>query len=136
MLLLLALITIPVSIASLQATSFGGWPAVGFSVALFLVAGRELRWMVLGAQLVVMSVALSFSYDVALPLGAAGRPDGHPAGAVHRPHAPGRGRRLRLDEVDNVRYHAVTAASGLLCGIAAAPWSRSGWTPTTPRSRA
>ena len=119
MLLLLVLITIPVSIPRLQATSYGGWPAVGFSVALFIIAGRELRWIAFGVQLVVMTVALSFSYDVIVPLGAAG------ALAVILPALfsaqmlRAEGGRLQLNQVDNVRYHAVTAASSLLCGMAA-----------------
>ena len=32
--LLLALVAVPLSIPSLQATSFGGWPALGFSAVL------------------------------------------------------------------------------------------------------
>ena len=117
--LLLALIAVPLSIDSLQATSFGGWPALGFAAALFLVAGPERRWWVAGAELVVMSVALSSSYDVVLPLGAMGAltvilPAFFTAHFLAR-HGGG----LRLDEVDNKRYHTVTAVSGLLCGVAA-----------------
>jgi PAS domain S-box-containing protein len=117
--LLLALITVPLSIPSLQATSFGGWPALGFAAALLLVAGPERRWWVTGAELVVMSVPLSFSYGVPLPLGALGAltvilPAFFTAHFLAR-HGGG----LRLDEVDNKRYHTVTAVSGLLCGVAA-----------------
>ena len=117
--LLLALIAVPLSIQDLQVTSFGGWPALGFAAALFLVAGPERRWWVAGAQLVVMSLALSSSYDVKLPLGAMGAltvilPAYFTAHFLAR-HGGG----LRLDEVDNKRYHTVTAASGLLCGVTA-----------------
>ena len=40
-------IAVPLSIPGLQATSYGGWPALGFAVALFLVAGPRAcagRW--------------------------------------------------------------------------------------------
>ncbi len=120
LLLLLVLTTIPVSIATLDATSYGGWPAVGFSVALFIVAGRELRWIVLAVQLLVLSVALSFSYDVALPLGAAGALSVILPALFSAQMLRAENRRLQLRQVDNVRYHAVTAASSLLCGLAAA----------------
>ncbi len=70
--LLLALVGVPLSIPSLQSTSYGGWPALGFAAALFLVAGPERRWYVFGAEFLVISPALSFSYEVALPLGALG----------------------------------------------------------------
>jgi len=118
--LLLVLVTVPVSIPKLQATAFGGWPAVGFSVAMFIVAGPGLRWWVLGLQLATTSVALSFSYDVVLPLGAAGSlavilPALFSAHMLRAEEC-----RLRLDQVENVRYHAVTAASSLLTGLAAA----------------
>ena len=44
--LLLALTAVPLSLDGLQPTSYGGWPALGFAVALFLVAGPERRWLV------------------------------------------------------------------------------------------
>jgi PAS domain S-box-containing protein len=119
-LLLLVLVTIPVSIPKLQATGFGGWPAVGFSVALFIVAGRSLRWWAFGLQFAFMSVALTFSYDVALPLGAAGSLAVIVPALFSAHMLRAEGGRLRLDQVDNVRYHTVTAASSLLCGAGAA----------------
>jgi PAS domain S-box-containing protein len=124
---LLALVGVPLSIPSLQATapslhatSFGGWPALGFAAALFLMAGQQRRWYVLGAEFLVISPALSFGYDVSLPLGALGSfsvilPAMLTAYLLTRHDRGG----LRLDEVDNSRYHAVTAASALLCGVAA-----------------
>jgi PAS domain S-box-containing protein len=115
--LLLVLTTIPVSIPRLQATAYGGWPAVGFSVALFIVAGTGLRWWVLGLQLVTVSVALSFSYDVALPLGVAGALSVILPALFSAHMLRAEGGRLRLDQVDNVRYHTVTAASSLMCGV-------------------
>ncbi len=128
--LLLVLVTVPVSIPRLQATGFGGWPAVGFSVALFIVAGRRLRWWAFGLQLATMSVALSFSYDVALPLGAAGSLSVIVPALISAHLLRADGGRLRLDQVDNVRYHVVTAASSLLCGMAAAATVAIGLEPT------
>ncbi len=117
--LLLALATIPLSIPSLQATSFGGWPAIGFAAALFLVAGPSRRWWVFGAELLFISVALTYSYDVSFPLGVLGSLavilPAFLTGQLLVHHGGG----LRLDEVDNRRYHAVTLASGVLCGVAA-----------------
>ena len=54
--------------------------------------GAALRWWAFGLQFAIMSVALTFSYDVALPLGAAGCLAGDPARAVQRAHAARRGR--------------------------------------------
>lgn len=135
--LLLVLVTIPVSIprhvlghGHLQATAFGGWPALGFSVALFIVARRELRWWAFGLQLLTVSIALSHSYGVSLPLGVAG------ALAVILPALfsahmlRAEGGRLRLDQVDNVRYHTVTAASSVFCGLGAAAAVAVGLAPT------
>jgi len=127
--LLLVLVTIPVSIPRLQATAYGGWPAVGFSVALFIVAGRGLRWWVFGLQLVTLSVALSYSYDVALLLGAAGSLTVVLPALFSAQMLRAHGGRLRLDQVDTVRYHAVTAAASLLCGLAAAATVAVGLTP-------
>ena len=79
-----------------------------------------------------MSVALSFSYDVALPLGAAGGLAVIlPALLQRAPAARRRAGGCASNQVDNVRYHAVTAASSLLCGLAAAATGRDRrWTPT------
>src|SRR4051794_20538403 len=118
--LLLVLVTSPVSVPKLQATAFGGWPAVGLSVALFIVAGRQLRWWAFGLQLLTISVALSFSYDVVLPLGVAGSLAVILPALLSAHLLRAEDGRLRLDQVDNVRYHAVTAVSSLLCGLAAA----------------
>ena len=118
--LLLALVTVPLSIDQLQATSFGGWPSLGFAVALFLVVGPSRRWWMAALLVVFVGVPLTFSYEVALPLGLVGSlsvivPAFFTAHFLSR-HGGG----LLLDEVDNRRYHTVTAISGLLCGLAAA----------------
>ena len=118
--LLLALVTVPLSIDELQATSFGGWPSLGFAVVLFLVVGPSRRWWMAALLVVFIGVPLTFSYDVALPVGLVGSlsvivPAFFTAHFLSR-HGGG----LLLDEVDNRRYHTVTAVSGLLCGLAAA----------------
>jgi PAS domain S-box-containing protein len=119
--LLLALTAVPLSLEGLQPTSYGGWPALGFAVALFLVAGPEYRWQVALAETVVATPALMLGYDVTvwralfgtLALTMPALLSQHLL-TRHRPA------HLLLDEVDSVRYHAGTAASALLCaGFAA-----------------
>jgi len=119
--LLLALTAVPLSLEGLQPTSYGGWPALGFAVALFLVAGPEYRWQVILAETVVATPALMLGYDVTvwralfgtLALTMPALLSQHLL-TRHRPA------HLLLDEVDSVRYHAGTAASALLCaGFAA-----------------
>ena len=39
--LLLVLLAAPLSVDGLQATAYGGWPAIGFAIALLLAAGQE-----------------------------------------------------------------------------------------------
>src|SRR5690349_6218186 len=103
--LLLALVAVPLSIPSLHATSFGGWPALGFAVALFLVAGPQYRWYVAAAEFVVIAPALAFSYDVIVPLGAVGSLSVIvPAMLTAYLLTPHHGDGLLLDEVDNTRY--------------------------------
>ena len=119
--LLLALTAVPLSLEGLQPTSYGGWPALGFAVALFLVAGSEYRWQVALAETVVATPALMLGYDVTvwralfgtLALTMPALLSQHLL-TRHRPA------HLLLDEVDSVRYHAGTAASAVLCaGFAA-----------------
>lgn len=115
---LLVLIGVPLSIRGVEATAYGGWPSIGFAVALFLVAGRELRWFVLVVQTIVITPALMYSYEVAWWQAALG------SLAVTLPSLftavllpAGRAGRLRLDEVDTVHYHLVTLGSALVCGL-------------------
>jgi PAS domain S-box-containing protein len=135
--LLLVLVTIPVAIprdligeGELRATAFGGWPAIGFSVALFIVARRRWRWWAFGLQVLTISIALSFSYDVVFPLGVAGSLAVVLPALLSAHMLRADGGRLRLDQVDNVRYHVVTAASSVVCGLAAAATVAVGLTPT------
>lgn len=118
--LLLVLMGIPLSVRGVQSTAYGGWPAIGFAAALFLMAGRERRWPVLSAQTLVAAPALTYSYEVHWWQGTLG------SLAVTLPSlltasllAPGRSGPLRLDEVDTKRYNLVTVGSALVCGLLA-----------------
>ena len=119
--LLLALTAVPLSLEGLQPTSYGGWPALGFAVALFLVAGSEYRWQVALAETIVATPALMLGYDITVWRALVGTL-ALTIPALLSQHLLTRHRpaHLLLDEVDSVRYHAGTAASALLCaGFAA-----------------
>ncbi|MCW2821849.1 MAG: domain S-box protein [Marmoricola sp.] len=118
--LLLVLVGIPLSIPGVESTAYGGWPSIGFAIALFLLAGPERRWIVLAAETLVTMPALAYSYEVAWWQAALG------SLAVTLPsllsaqlRGPGHTGRLRLDEVDTARYHLVTLGSALVCGVLA-----------------
>ncbi|MCW2710979.1 MAG: domain S-box protein [Marmoricola sp.] len=118
--LLLVLVGIPLSIPGVESTAYGGWPSIGFAIALFLLAGPERRWIVLAAETLVTMPALAYSYEVAWWQAALG------SLAVTLPSllsaqllGPGHTGRLRLDEVDTARYHLVTLGSALVCGVLA-----------------
>jgi PAS domain S-box-containing protein len=117
--LLLALVGLPLSVPHLQGTSYGGWPALGFAVALFLLAGPERFWYVAVAEAAVACVALRVGYD--LPIGTALLGGGAvvlPAWFAQRGLVKEDTGNLRLDEVDSDRYHLVTALTAVLCGVA------------------
>ena len=119
--LLLALTALPLSLQGLQPTSYGGWPALGFAVALFLVAGSEYRWQVVVAETAVATPALMVGYDITVARALVGTL-ALTVPAMLSQHLLTRHRpaHLLLDEVDSVRYHAGTAASAVLCsGFAA-----------------
>ncbi len=118
--LLLVLLGAPLSVQGLEATSNGGWPAVGFAIALLLVAGPERLLPVAAAQVVVATAALTFSYDVAVWQGLIGSV-AVVGPAVFAAHLLTKARtgHLRLDEVDSGRYHLVTALAAVLCSVAA-----------------
>jgi hypothetical protein len=119
--LLLLLVGVPLSLPGLDATSYGGWPSLGFAIALFLVAGPSRRWQVFLAETVVTTIPLSYSYDVPLLVAALGSLSATlPALLTQHLLTRGRSGYLRLDEVDSTHYHAVTALSALVCGLGAA----------------
>lgn len=118
--LLLVLVGVPLSVRGLQATAYGGWPSLGFAIGLFLAAGPERRRLVAMAETVVISAALTYSYEVAWWQGALGSLSVTvPAMLTYRLLSKRPGGELRLDEVDSIRYHLVTAGSALLCGVMA-----------------
>jgi PAS domain S-box-containing protein len=118
--LLLALIGLCLSAPHLDGTRYGGWPALGFAIALFLVAGPKRFWLVVAAEAVVVGLALTFAYDLppwaTLPASLIVIV---PAWFAQRMLVKTDTGRLRLDEVDSDRYHLVTAVTALLCGVAA-----------------
>ncbi len=115
--LLLALIGTSLAVPHLDRTSYGGWPALGFAIALFLVAGPRRMWHVIAAQVVVVSIALMIGYGVPLWTGLLGSLAVIlPAWFAQRALVSVEHGHLRLDEVDSGRYHLVTALTALLCG--------------------
>ena len=118
--LLLALIAVPLSLRGLQATAYGGWPSLGFAIALFVFAGRERRGLVLGAETVVVTLAVSHSYQVELWQGALGSlAVTLPSLLVAHLLVRRRSGQLRLDDVDLARYHLVVTGGALLSGAVA-----------------
>ncbi len=118
---LLLLVAVPVSVPGLQTTSYGGWPAAGIAVVLFLAAGRRDRWAVVAAATLVVGSALAVSYDVAVWLGwLGGLSVTLPALLTAHLLEPKGRPRLWLENVQVVPYHLITALSGLACGLASA----------------
>ena len=119
-LVLLALECLPLSLRGLKSTEYGGWPALGFAIALFLVAGPRWVWQVFVLQTVVMSAALSYSYrlpptatvpaSLALTL---------PALVTWWALTRGQSSKLHVNLVDTIRYHVVTALSALISALLA-----------------
>ncbi|MCW2834637.1 MAG: domain S-box protein [Nocardioides sp.] len=70
--LCLMMIVVPLSLEGLDYRSFGGFPAVGFAVALVVYLGRRWLWWTLLVETVVIVAALTRTYDVSPLLGIAG----------------------------------------------------------------
>jgi PAS domain S-box-containing protein len=118
--LLLVLTAAPVSMDGLQATSYGGWPALGFATALFLAAGASRVWQVAVAETLVVSLGLTFSYEAPAYVGLiGGLAVVLPALFTQRFLTKVHTGHLRVDEDNSGRYHLVTALAALLCGLAA-----------------
>ena len=116
---LLACVALPVSADRIGVTTFGGWPAIGFSAALFLLAGRTWLYPCLAVQTALLTLGLTVTYDLnpflALP---ASLTVTLPALLTVSMLEWGWSRpQTRLDLIDSDRYHLVTALSALLCGI-------------------
>jgi PAS domain S-box-containing protein len=119
--LLLVLIAIPTSIPGLQTTSYGGWPAIGFAVALFVVAGRRRVISALLAETLVLGVTLTFSYGVPVWLGFTGSLSVTLPSLLSWRLLTRAGRaELGIVQVDTIRYHFATLAAALVCGVGAA----------------
>jgi PAS domain S-box-containing protein len=109
---------LPLSWRGIQATSYSGWPALGFAVAFLLAAGAQRLRFALGSLLVAVSLALSFSYEVSIWVGLLGSlAVVVPAWLTQHLLAREADGRIRLDEVDSGRYHLVTALSAALCSL-------------------
>lgn len=117
---LLVLECVSLSLRGLDSTKYGGWPALGFAIALFLVAGPRLVWPVFALQTVVVSAALVYSYG--LPLTStipASLAVTLPALATWWALTRGQSSKLHVNLVDSLRYHVVTALSALLSALVA-----------------
>ena len=119
--LLLILQGVPLSLRGLDSTRYGGWPALGFAIALFLVAGRRWVWHVLALQTLVVSTALTFSYHLpptaTVPASLAVT---LPALLTWLALTRGQAGRLQVNLVDTIRYHVVTAVAAALSALVAA----------------
>ena len=109
---------LPISVEGLEATSYGGWPSLGFAAAVFIVAGRGYQWWVFAAETLVVGVALSISYSVFPAIGLIG------SLAVTLPALLSwqlltRGGRVQLTivDMDRARYHLGTAAAAVVCAL-------------------
>jgi PAS domain S-box-containing protein len=125
--LLLALVGVALAVPHLQGTSFGGWPSLGFAIALFLAAGPERLWQVIVGEAAVVCLLVVFTYDLPVWTALLGSLSLIlPAWFAQRSLVKADTGHLRLDEVDSDRYHLVTALTAALCGVAsmAATWGR------------
>jgi PAS domain S-box-containing protein len=115
--LLLVLVAAPLSVGGVQTHVYGGWPALGFAIALFVVAGPGRAVQVVAVEALVISVTVLVRYDLSLWTGVLGTLSivvpawyaQHTLTTVATGH-------LRLDEVDSDRYHLVTAVTAVLSG--------------------
>ncbi|HXH81200.1 ATP-binding protein [Nocardioides sp.] len=70
--LCLVMIVVPLSLDGLDYRSFGGFPAVGFAVALVVYLGPRWLWWTLLVETVVIGAALTRTYEVSPVFGVAG----------------------------------------------------------------
>ncbi len=70
--LCLVMIALPLSLDGLDFRAYGGYPAVGFAVALLVYAERHGLWWALTAETAVITAALSRTYDLHPLLGLVG----------------------------------------------------------------
>lgn len=115
--LCLVMIVGPLSLDGLDYRTFGGYPAVGFAVALVIYLGRRWLWWTLLAETLVIGAALTRTYDVSPVLGlAATLTVTAPALLVWTLLARG-DRQFEISTLAGERrLVAATAAGALLCG--------------------
>ncbi len=116
--LCLFMIVGPLSLDGLDYRTFGGYPAVGFAVALLIYLGRRWLWWTLLVETLVIGVALTRTYDVPLALGMTGAVTvTAPALLVWFLLARG-DRRFEISTMAGERRLGfATAAGALLCGV-------------------
>ena len=118
--LLLGLVALPLSVRGLHVTSYAGWPAIGFAVALLVRAGRRHVLAASAAIVLVGGAAVTYSYRLSPWAGLlGGLALALPALLTWHLVTRGGTRPLRLDTRTTGSYHAATAASALLCGAIA-----------------
>jgi PAS domain S-box-containing protein len=116
--LCLVMIAGPLSLEGLDYRSFGGYPAVGFAVALVVYLGPRWLWWTLLVETFVIGVALTRTYDVSPVLGFAGSVTlTGPALLVWFLLTRG-GRRFEISTQSGERRLIVASAAGaVLCGL-------------------
>ncbi len=118
-LLFLGLLVASLSVNGLRPTAYGGWPAPGLVVAVLLLAGRQWHRTALVAITAVAGGAITLGYDQ--PLWVALVASGSltlPAVITWRLLGRPPDGRLRIEQVDNNRYHlAVTVSAAVCAGI-------------------
>ncbi len=115
---LLAAAVLPLSWRGIEATSYSGWPALGFAAAFLLAAGTRRLWLALLCLVASTGLAVTYSYQVAPWVGLLGSlAVALPAWFTQRLLTRQQDDRLRLDEVDSGRYHLVTALAAVLASL-------------------
>ena len=112
------MIVLPLSLEGVESRAFGGYPAVGFAVALLVHLGRRWVWWALLVESVVIGLTIAHNFDVPLLLGmAASLPLTVPAFVVwHRLTFGGR-RPFEIGTREGERRFIVATALGaFICG--------------------
>ncbi len=117
--LCLVMIGLPLSLEGLDFREYGGYPALGFAVGLLVYAGPRGVWFALAAETLVITGALSRTYDLPLLLGLVGSASlTVPAYLVWRVITRTGTVRFEMDSVSGERrFLAATAAGAALCAL-------------------
>ena len=115
-LVFLGLLVASLSINGLRPTAYGGWPAPGLVVAVLLLAGRRWHRTALAVLTVAIGVAITFGFDQSLWVGlVASVSITVPAVITWRLLGRPPDGRLRIEQVDNNRYHLAAVVSASVC---------------------